>query len=142
MEETLLLITEKGKDDLITTAKWTYFYAIISLIGAAFQVLTGIILLVSKHVIGNQQIELSTTMLIPLGIIYILLGAILIIPAVYLLYFAEKTEKAIAENDVEMMEQAINRMKSYWKFMGILTIVLLGAALLVVPVAVVGAFLL
>ncbi|MDD3479741.1 MAG: DUF5362 family protein [Paludibacteraceae bacterium] len=142
MEETTLVITEAGKKDLLTTAKWSKFYAVLSFIGVVFCVLMGALMLVSGYFMGNLQPELSAAMLAPLGLVYIVLGGILVMPALYLLQFAKKSEQAIADTNTEMMEQALNRMKSYWKFMGIFTIVMLAVSLLMVPVAVIGSFLL
>ena len=142
MEETTLVITEAGKKDVLTTAKWSKFYAVLSFIGVAICVLMGILLLVSGHFMAQIQPDLSAAMFSPLGLVYIILGGILVMPALYLLQFSQKTEQAIAESNTEMMEQALNRMKSYWKFMGIFTIVMLVVSLLMVPVAVIGSFLL
>lgn len=142
MEETTLVITEAGKKDVLTTAKWSKFYAVLSFIGVAIFVLMGILLLVSGHFMAQIQPDLSAAMLSPLALVYIILGGILVMPALYLLQFSQKTEQAIAESNTEMMEQALNRMKSYWKFMGIFTIVMLVVSLLMVPVAVIGSFLL
>ena len=142
MEETTLVITEAGKKDLLTTAKWSKFYAVLSFIGVAICVLMGILLLVSGHFMAQLQPDLNAAMLAPLGLVYIILGVILVMPALYLLQFSQKAEQAIADTNTEMMEQALNRMKSYWKFMGIFTIVMLAVSLLMVPVAVIGSFLL
>lgn len=142
MEETTLVITEAGKKDVLTTAKWSKFYAVLSFIGVAICVLMGILLLVSGHFISQLEPELSVAMLAPLGLVYIVMGGVLVMPALYLWQFSQKAEQAIANNNTEMMEQALNRMKSYWKFMGIFTIVMLAVSLLLVPIAIVGSFLL
>ena len=142
MEETTLVITEAGKKDVLTTAKWSKFYAVLSFIGVAIFVLMGILLLVSGHFISQLEPELSVAMLAPLGLVYIVMGGVLVMPALYLWQFSQKAEQAIANNNTEMMEQALNRMKSYWKFMGIFTIVMLAVSLLLVPIAIVGSFLL
>jgi hypothetical protein len=91
---------------------------------------------------AQLQPDLSAAMLAPLGLVYIVMGGVLVMPALYLWQFSQKAEQAIAESNTEMMEQALNRMKSYWKFMGIFTIVMLVVSLLMVPVAVIGSFLL
>ena len=142
MEETTLVITEAGKKDLLTTAKWSKFYAVLSFIGVAICVLMGILLLVSGHFMAQLQPDLSAAMLAPFGLVYIVMGGVLVMPALYLWQFSQKAEQAIADTNTEMMEQALNRMKSYWKFMGIFTIVMLAVSLLMVPVAVIGSFLL
>ena len=142
MEETTLVITEAGKKDLLTTAKWSKFYAVLSFIGVAICVLMGILLLVSGHFMTQLQPDLSAAMLAPLGLVYIVMGGVLVMPALYLWQFSQKAEQAIADTNTEMMEQALNRMKSYWKFMGIFTIVMLVVSLLMIPVAVIGSFLL
>ena len=43
----------------------------------------------------------------------------------YLLQFGQNTKKAVAEDNLDLMELAINRMKSYWKFMGVFTLVVI-----------------
>jgi len=140
MEETSLVMTEAGKKDLITTAKWCKFYAIILFIGVALYVLIGLLMLVFGNYAGQLQPELSAAMIAPMGLFYILLAGIWVMPALYLLQFAKRTEKAVIENDTESLESALNRMKSFWKFMGIFTIVMLSIVILVVPIAVIGAF--
>ena len=142
MEETTLVITEAGKKDLLTTAKWSKFYAVLSFIGVGILVLMGILLLVSGHFMAQLEPELSVAMLAPLGLVYIVMGGVLVMPSLYLWQFSQKAEQAIANTNTEMMEKALNQMKSYWKFIGIFTIVMLAVSLLMVPVAVIGSFLL
>ena len=125
METNKLVITENCKKDLLITAKWSRIYAIISIFSVAILLVVGIVLLVSSFFIDNQQIGLDKEMLAPAGVMYILLGLLLIIPTMYLLQFGQNTKKAVAEDNLELMELAINRMKSYWKFMGVFTLVVI-----------------
>ncbi|HKL96092.1 MAG TPA: DUF5362 family protein [Paludibacteraceae bacterium] len=125
MEANKLVVTENCKKDLLITAKWSRIYAIISIFSVAILLVVGIVLLVSSFFIDNQQIGLDKEMLAPAGVMYILLGLLLIIPTMYLLQFGQNTKKAVAEDNLELMELAINRMKSYWKFMGVFTLVVI-----------------
>lgn len=125
MEANKLVVTENCKKDLLITAKWSRIYAIISIFSIAILLVVGIVLLVSSFFIDNQQIGLDKEMLAPAGVMYILLGLLLIIPTMYLLQFGQNTKKAVAEDNLELMELAINRMKSYWKFMGVFTLVVI-----------------
>lgn len=134
METNKLVITENCKKDLLITAKWSRIYAIISIFSVAILLVVGIVLLVSSFFIDNQQIGLDKEMLAPAGVMYILLGLMLIIPTMYLLQFGKNAKKAVAEDELELMELAINRMKSYWKFMGVFTIVVIVTTLSMVVV--------
>ena len=125
MEANKLVVTENCKKDLLITAKWSRIYAIISIFSVAILLVVGIVLLVSSFFIDNQQIGLDKEMLAPAGVMYILLGLLLIITTMYLLQFGQNTKKAVAEDNLELMELAINRMKSYWKFMGVFTLVVI-----------------
>ncbi len=142
MEESTLVITEAGKKDLLTTAKWCKFYAVLSFIGVAICILMGILILLSGHFMAQFQPELSAAMFGPLGLVYIVIGGVLVMPSLYFWQVSQKAEQAIAESNTDLMQLALNRMKSYWKFMGIFTIVMLAVSLLMVPVAIVGSLLL
>jgi NADH:ubiquinone oxidoreductase subunit 5 (subunit L)/multisubunit Na+/H+ antiporter MnhA subunit len=134
-EVAALQLTENSKEYLRTTAKWTKFMAVISFIGIGFLALSGLILTLTGFFIPYDT--LNGMMLFPLGItgvIYFILSLVIIIPTLYLYRFSQKTIESLESNNSETLESAIENMKSYWKFNGILTIVSIALCVLVVPI--------
>src|SRR5690606_31016392 len=61
-----------------------------------------------------------------LTVFYILMAVLYFFPIYYLFQFSAKMKAALAQRNSVLLEQAFENMKSHYKFMGILMIVLLG----------------
>ncbi|HMF73744.1 MAG TPA: DUF5362 family protein [Flavitalea sp.] len=121
-----LQIDHRGSSFLRETAKWSRFLSIIGF------VMMGLMLLV----LGFAGTTMST-MLESGGYgrsagggfaQFILLAAFLLIyffPCLYLYKFATKMQLALRNNDQETLNSSFENMKSCFKFMGILMIVIL-----------------
>ncbi len=57
-----------------------------------------------------------------------------IIPLVYLLLFARKTEQSLRESDSNILQKAIQNLKSYFKSIGVLIILTLICIIILVIV--------
>jgi heme/copper-type cytochrome/quinol oxidase subunit 2 len=64
-------------------------------------------------------------------IIMLIFAVIYFFPLLYLFRFSKHTKKAVANLDANEMKLGIKNMKSYWKYIGILIIILLSFYLLV-----------
>ena len=71
-----------------------------------------------------------------MGVLYLVLAVLYVIPAVYMKRIFKSAENTIISNDNEAMVEFLKNNKSLWKFFGILTIVLFGLSILVLPVAI------
>lgn len=112
-----LEFTEQTISYLSETRKWTMF---LSILGFIF---IGLIVLGIPLIIGLQDYNKGPwfATFIPL----ILLVAIYFFPIYYLYMFSSLSKKAIRESDNTSMELAFKNLKSHYKFMGILVIILL-----------------
>ena len=113
----VLEVTENAKKYLKSTASWSLFFAVLGFIGVAFLAICGIVMIAMFYDGGH----LSSMSFV--GVLYIALGGVMVFPALYLLRFSQETNKALANQDTMVMEEAFKNMKSFWKFTGILTIV-------------------
>ena len=138
-----LQITENAKSYLKSTSTWTSFFAVICFISIAIIILSGITILISGSFLsginefsylGANDILSFTFILI--GIFYIVLGVIMIFPALYLSRYAKCITRALAENDSLTLENAMQNMKSFWKFSGIFTIVYISLCIIAVPIVI------
>jgi hypothetical protein len=128
-----LELNEDAQNYLRTTATWTLFMAVIQFIGAGSIALFGLIFLAFGSMIPIPN------MLCPIwliGLLYLILGAICFIPAVYLTRFSSRTKNAIYTQQSEEMICALGYMKSYWKFCGILTIIMIAISILAIFIAI------
>lgn len=139
-KELRLFITEAAENDLKTTALWTKFYAILYFIGFGVLLLCGLFLLIAGKMSFFTSLQ-ETNGMMPMygmnfsfiGIIYMVLGLIMIIPGLLLYQFNKHIKSSLWNNNVATFELAITKMKSYWIFMGIYAIVSIFIAVIIVP---------
>jgi hypothetical protein len=132
-----LEVTENSKKYLKTAATWSKFMAVLKFIAIGFLILTALVLLA-----GGSAMESYAGKPIPsfaLGLCYLAFATVSFFPARYLYLFSQKAADAIVANDTFEMEAAFKKLKSYWKFTGIMTIVILILCITVVPVIVIVA---
>lgn len=122
-----------------STCKWMKFFGIVMIVSIAFMILAGIgymiggTLLVSalESVGSHPHMEATIPGVgIITGIYYIIFAIISVFPTIYLLKAAKAGKAAVALHDNSKMAEFAKRTKSYWKFCGILTIVILSFVVL------------
>ncbi|WP_341901205.1 DUF5362 family protein [Fluviicola taffensis] len=118
-----LKITNSIKQNLLTTAKWARFLAIVGFIFTGFLGIASLIILVTAMTTGFGP-------LILMGFVYLVLTVVMLFPGLYLIRFAGATEKGLNSNKQSEFDYGIENLKSLFKFMGIYTIVLIGVYIL------------
>lgn len=132
-----LEVTENSKNYLKTIASWSKFFAILTFVGIGIFVFVGLIMFAAGTFIESYSTEFP----FPIGYMswfYIILAVVAFFPARYLLLFSQKAVNAIAANNTLEMENSFKNMKSYWKFMGIVTIIYLALCLTVFPIVMIA----
>ena len=116
---------------------WTRFFSIMAFIGAGFMLLAGLFMLVMGIVGGAFAEEMGGgILLIGMAALYIVLAAVYVPAAIYLFRCAGGAA-AIRRGDlVGGMEQVLTSQRAFWKFIGIVTIVMLCLYPLLILVAV------
>ena len=61
-----------------------------------------------------------------MSVLYIVLGLIMLYPAIKLYQFAENTSTAIRRTDSDVLKAALENHKSYFKFTGIMLLAIIG----------------
>lgn len=124
-------------DHLRATKPWVRFMSIMSFIGAGFMVLVGLGLIVLSMVPGMPSNFGFGPLL---GVIYILFAAVYIVPAYFLHQFASSIRNLLNGGGDVAMETALASQKSFWRFVGILTLVFICLYALFIVVALVLPF--
>ena len=116
-------------------AKWAKFLSIVGFIW------TGLVFLAFLRILFAGS-ELDTTFTFAIGTSKTMVAACLFIfigltffPSLYLFQFSKKMQFALRNNDQYTLNTAFNSLKTYFKFVGILTIVILSIYVLIIIIA-------
>ncbi|TDQ29785.1 DUF5362 family protein [Tenacibaculum caenipelagi] len=143
MEENLQVNNSSGirlnnvaKEVLKEASKWANFLAIIGFIGVGFMVLMALFAGTIFSALPSSGYE---TVIGGVGftIIYLLGAALYFFPVMYLYKFAKKTKTALLRNNEEELTEAFTNLKSHYKFIGVLTIVMLSVYAVMFLIAIV-----
>ncbi len=109
------------------TARWSKFLSIVGFIFCGLFVLIG--LFAGSFMAGTfGRFGGGAGMMggAFFSVLYVLLALLYFFPCLYLYNFAAKMQVALRTNDQEQLSQSFRNLKSCYKFMGILMIVVLG----------------
>jgi membrane protein YqaA with SNARE-associated domain len=148
MEEQNLRLQEEAKQYVRSMGRWYKFFGILSIVGCVFMVLSAIMMLAvggmmdegmkNYEMYNSEGMGSMPTWLI--GILYLVCAGLMVPVIVYMLRGAKAAETAVALNSNEAAVSFLSNSKSYWKFYGILTIVMLALCIIAIPIAIIAAF--
>ena len=121
---------------LTSITKWTKFFAILGFIGCGLLVIVGLFyttILSNLSSIIPQQTGMNNSMPanlmggmgVVIAIVYILIALLYFFPAYYLLQFSSNMKTALLNYDNSTLEKAFSYLNSHYKFIGVVTIVIL-----------------
>jgi ABC-type multidrug transport system permease subunit len=130
-------ITESMIDYLNQTKPWVRFLSVLLFIAIGLMILGSLVGMVASLAASSGR---QAEMMIPLFLLYFALGFLYLPPAMFLWKYASAIQ-SISLDKVTGMEQALRYQKSFWKFMGILAIVILVLYVIAIVIFIVmGAF--
>ena len=133
-----LVIDWRSKEFLKETAKWTKFLAILGFVGIGLMVLGSLVMLFApSSLMSNGDFPFGGKIFMML--LYLAFAVLYYFPVSYLYQFSENTKKAIENNDNNAIRDAFEFLKSHYKFMGILTIILLAFYAIMIFIGLIGA---
>ncbi len=138
-----LQFNQLNRSYLLETAKWSRFLSILGFIMIGLIIVLGIFVGTFmgslSNTLGNYN---SSSKLMGTGFIagiYIVVALIYFFPCLYLFRFSTKMIQSLKSNEQEIFDQALENLKSSFKFIGILTIVIISFYLLaIIMVAFIG----
>ncbi|AZQ65304.1 hypothetical protein EI427_24115 [Flammeovirga pectinis] len=111
-------ITINAFNYLKEVQKWTYFFSILGFIGIGA-------ILIAAIVIGFTAPTKYADQSIFVVIGYIIMSIIYIFPVRYLFGFSRKLKRALLSEDEEQLELSFKNLKSHFKFVGVVTILMM-----------------
>jgi hypothetical protein len=140
-------VDQTGRAHLAEAARWAKFLSIMGFIMCGLIVLIGIFFssffsMFSTRYGGNSpydEFPASTSGLgATMAVFYIIIALIYFIPVLFLFRFATKMKAALASNDQEILNNSFQNLKASFRFVGILTIIMLCFWVLAMIVALLG----
>lgn len=143
-----LNVDQTGKSHLSEAARWAKFLAIIGFIGCGLIALVGVFFgsifstlsggFPSNSPYGDTYSAASGFGALA-AVFYIIIALIYFFPCLFLFRFATKMKTAIASNDQETLNVSFQNLKACFRFIGIVTLVLLCFWVLAFVIGLLGA---
>lgn len=123
---------DRSASMLLQTKPWVRFISIMMFIGSVFMVLAGIFMMVSGAAGGPPGVSVGV------GVVYIAMASIYTIPAVFLWKYADRIALFVQERSTGTLASALEAQKSFWKFVGILMLVIMAIYAVIIVFAIVA----
>ena len=135
-----LVVNSKSKSFLREISKWTFFFSILGFISIALTLIAAILIATLYAPMLNmvsQQQGLPAIGL-PLAITYVVTALLYFMPVWYLFKFSRKMKSALATKNDDVLADAFENLKSHFKFLGVLTIILISLYVLLIVFSIVA----
>ena len=130
-------LSEQAKKYLMEASKWANFIAIVGFIGIA-------LLIVMSFSIGTIMANLPEGSLGGISpkffsFFYLIAAGIYFIPIFFLFQFGQKTKQALLEDDHNLLTFGLKKLRSHYKFIGVLFIIFIALYFLLILFGAFGA---
>ncbi|MBS1589287.1 MAG: hypothetical protein JST52_06695 [Bacteroidetes bacterium] len=136
-EEANLKIDQTVKAELLETARWTKFIAIIGFVFLGLLIL-GAIFVAAGISIVSEAASLGNSYGIAIILLYLMIAVLYFFPIRYLYRFSVLINPAIIYNRQEDFNRAMSYQRRMFKFIGILCIIVIGLYALIFVTALIG----
>jgi hypothetical protein len=116
-----LTITNHMIDSMRSTRPWAMFLSIVGFITVGLMVLAGMIMMVVGSVVTRKFDGFPAVLM---GIMYIAMSFFYLVPSIYLFRYASAIGRFLDSMTEAEMESALSYQKSFWKFVGIVVIIM------------------
>jgi len=131
-ENHTLIITEQIRYSLNETRRWTKFLSIMGFIGIGLIVLLALFIGSILNFVASMS---PTPFQFPtffITFIYLVIALLYFFPVFYLYRFSTKMEIALRDNDETELASSFENLKAMFKYIGIMTIVVMSIYLLII----------
>jgi uncharacterized membrane protein YhaH (DUF805 family) len=136
-----LIVTEDMRSYIYDMAKWANFLGIVGLVIAAFMLMAA--LTIGPTINANPEMakmlgQLGTMDGTTFSIVFLIYGLAIFFPSLLMLRYAAKAKHGVLYGEQESLDQGMAKLKSLFKYFGVLTIIFIGLYLLTLVSAVLG----
>lgn len=127
-----LVLNSKSKSFFKEIGKWCFFFSILGFI-SIFLIVVGAILMGTVYAplldMATQQQGVSGVGTYVMWV-YIFIAILYIMPVLYLFKFSRKIKVALATKSDDTLAEALENLKSHFKFIGVMTIIFISLYIL------------
>lgn len=123
-EPSKIYLDDQAMVHLNETRNWTLFLAILGFIAIGIMILAGIIISLVFNTMRTATMPEFLGILYP--IIFIVMGLLYFFPAYFLMQFSRYSSMTLKERSTELFSKAMKYLKYYYRYTGILVIVVMG----------------
>ena len=136
-----LIVSEDMRSYIYDMAKWANFLAIVGFVIVGFLILTSFTIGSAMSTNPELAAAMSTSRLSPIGItIFCLVYAFAVFyPSLLMFKYAAKAKFGVLYGEQASLDEALGKMKSLFKFWGIITIVLLSLYIIFIVIGILTA---
>lgn len=137
-DEFELNISSNIKTFLEEISKWSFILSIIGFVGIGLLVVIGFLFSTIMALMSDSNAyDLGYSA--GVGFFYIIIALIYFFPILYLYKFSRKMKSALHSKNNDDFESAFANLKSHYKFVGILAIIIISLYVLLFLIGIVGA---
>ena len=126
----------EGVSHLNEARKWSMFLAILGFIGVGFILIAAIFVGAIFSFVGDESLPAGLGF--GLSAFYVILGVAYFFPIYFLFKFSQKAKLAVQERNSLSLVETISNLKLHYKFIGIMSIVMMVLYPILMIVLVVG----
>jgi len=138
MDESSIIYQDEIRRHMDAMRRWYKFFAVVSIVMASLSLVSGVLIFVFGGYFN--RLSHSPIPIQPFGIIYLIAMGIAIPAIIFLMRAAKAAKTAVALNNPASNVAFMRWSKHFWKYCGIVTIVLLGLMVLYIAMGIVLAF--
>ena|ERR1700676_2429714 len=137
-----LHLDQQSLNYLNEAARWARFLSVVGFISSGLMVIIGVFFasVLSSMISGVSNESAFATMSGGFfSFIYLFFALIIFFPSLYLFNFSSKMRRAFQNNDQHVLSDSLKSLKSFFKFYGIFTVIILSFYALAIIAGIIGA---
>ena len=140
-EQPVLVVTEEIRSYIYETAKWATFLAIVGFVLSGIMVLCAFLfgaLISSNPQFAAMAGELAKAGSAVLTVVFLMYAFAIFYPSLLMFKYASKAKLGILFGEQASLNEAMGKMKSLFKYWGVVTIVIMSLYIITIVGALVG----
>ncbi len=117
------------------TRPWVLFIAVMILIACGLMLLIGVVTMMAGSFLATEASPVGG---LAIGLVYLVMAALYLYPAIRLLKYSAAIKRIGDADSAHEVEQALIQQQAFWRFIGIVTLVLIGFYILMFGVLIIA----
>jgi hypothetical protein len=139
--ENTLIVTEDMRSYFYDMAKWANFLAIVGFVVSGFMIISAFTVgaaMQTNPELGAMLGQIGALGTVGITIIFLLYGFAIFYPSWLMLKYATKAKQGILYNEQNNLNEALSKLKSLFKYWGILTIIIMALYAMMIVFTIMG----